>query len=145
LEAFGQNFDVEKYQQQGIEDGWYSPEGGTTVANFGDLLEENGVEVTHYDSGATIKDMAAELEQGHGVLVAVDTGRIWDDPEPGGHALVVTGIHVGPDGVPTEVICNDSGRPDGKVIAYSFEDFKASWEQYDNYMVATKDPIPNMH
>jgi len=143
LDAFGQDFDIDKYKREGMEGGWYGPDSGTTVGNFGDLLEANGVEVRRYDSGATFQDMTAELEQGHGVLVAVDTGRIWDD-EGGGHALVVTGIRVGPDGVPTEIICNDSGRPDGKAVAYSFEDFKASWQQYDNYMVATKNPVPSI-
>lgn len=140
LEAFGQEFDLDRYQQQGIEAGWYSPDGGTNAANFGDLLEQNGVPITRYDEGSTFQDVATELEAGHGVLVPVDCLPLWG--QSGGHALCVTGLEVGPDGVPTAVICNDSGRPDGQKIAYPFEDFKAAWEPFNGMMVATKDPLP---
>ena len=138
LEANGQPFDIERYRQQGMDGGWYNPDEGTYIDKFGYLLEDNGVPVTCYDH-ATMEDMAQELEQGHGVVVGVDTWPIWG--EPGGHALWITGMEVGADGVPTQIICNDSGREDGCRIAYPYEDFKIAWDSLDNVMVATKNPL----
>jgi len=138
LEADGQLFDVVKYEQQGIEGGWYVPGEGTYMDHFGDLLEENGAAVTRYES-ATIQDMANELDRGHGVVVAVDCLPIWG--EPGGHALWITGIEVGSNGTPTSVICNDSGREDGQQIAYPYEAFKLAWDSYGDTIVATKDQL----
>lgn len=141
LEADGQAFDIEKYREQGEEGGWYTPDDGTYVNHFGDMLEENGVEVTRYE-GATIQDMANELDQGHGVVVAVDCLPIWG--EYGGHALWVTGMEVGEDSVPESVICNDSGRPDGQEISYPYGDFKSAWDMYGNIMVATQDKLASL-
>lgn len=139
LEADGQDFDIDKYREQGIDGGWYTPEEGTYLDGFGDLLEENGVAVNRYEDGATIQDMANEMDQGHGVVVAVDCLPIWG--QPGGHALWVTGMDVGNDGVPTGIICNDSGREDGQQINYGYEDFKLAWDMYGNIMVATQEPL----
>lgn len=138
LEADGHDFDLEKYRDQGLEGGWYTPEDGTYLDHMGDLLEENGVSITRYDS-ASIQNMASELDQRHGVVVAADCLPIWG--EPGGHALWVTGIEVGSDGVPVSVTCNDSGRPDGEAISYPFDDFKQAWGYFGNTMVATTDSI----
>lgn len=138
LEAEGQTFDLEKFRDQGVEGGWYSPEAGTYLDHMGDLLEENGVSITCYNS-ASIQDMAGELEQGHGVVAAVDCLPIWG--EPGGHALWVTGIDVGSDGVPVSVTCNDLGRQDGEALSYPFEDFKDAWASFGNTMVATTNSI----
>jgi hypothetical protein len=138
LEAMGQDFDLDTYRQQGIDGGWYSPDSGTYPDDIGKLLEENGVPTTRYED-ATIQDMANELNDGHGVAVAVDCLPIWG--EPGGHALWVTGLEVGQDGVPTDVICNDSGQPEGAGIAYPFDSFMQAWAGYDNLMVATQQPL----
>lgn len=141
LEADGQTFDIEKFRQQGMDGGWYTPQEGTYINHFGDLMEENGVEVTRYES-ASFQDMANELDQGHGVVVAVDCLPLWG--QWGGHALWVTGMEVGEDGTPVSVICNDSGRPDGQEIAYPYEDFKMAWESYGNVMVATQDKLASL-
>jgi hypothetical protein len=141
LEAEGQPFDIVIFEQQGQEGGWFDPEYGTYVNHFGDLLDENGVPVTRYE-GASIYDLAYELEQGHGVVVAVDTLPIWG--EEAGHALWVTGIEVGPDGKPTSVICNDSGREDGRRIAYPYENFMQAWNMYGNIAVATKNQLSGL-
>jgi len=138
LEAKGQDFDLEKYREQGVGGGWYTPEDGTYLDHLGDLLEENGVSIARYDS-ASIQDMASELDQGHGVVAPVDCLPIWG--EPGGHALWVTGIEVGSDGIPVSITCNDPGRPDGEAISYEFEDFKQAWGLFGNIMVATTDSI----
>lgn len=141
LEAFGQDFDLEKYKQQGMDEGWYDPEDGTLIPNIGDLIEANGVAVNKID-GASVQDLAQSLEQGKGVVVVVDTEPLWG--EPGGHALQVTGMDVGDDGNPVNALCNDSGREDGQCFAYPFEDFKQAWGMMNNFMVATRDPIPGL-
>jgi hypothetical protein len=138
LEAEGQPFDIDKYEQQGVDGGWFDPQEGTYIDHFGDLLEENGVPVTRYE-GASIQDLAQELEQGHGVVVAVDCDPIWG--EPGGHALWVTGIEVGGDGTPTSVFCNDSGREDGQEIAYPYDNFQQAWDRFGNIMTSTMNPL----
>lgn len=138
MEADGVSFDIDRYREQGMEEGWYSPEGGTYVDHFGDLMEENGVPVTRYE-GASIHDMANELEKGHGVVVAVDCEPLWG--EPGGHALWVTGMEVGEDGVPVSIVTNDSGRPDGEAIHYPYQSFMDAWSMYGNIMVATRDRL----
>ncbi len=139
LEASGQTFDIQKYREQGLEGGWYSPEDGTYFSSFGDLWEANDLEVTRYEKDATIQDIADELDQNHGVVVGVDTEPIWG--EPGGHALWVTGLEIGSDGAPTNVICNDSGRPDGQQHPYPLDHFMTAWNSCNNIMVATQSPL----
>ena len=138
LEADGQTFDLERYKQQGQDGGWYNPDDGTYVDSFGELWKENDMPANRYDN-ATIQDMAGELDQGHGVVVAVDVEPLWGTP--GGHALWVTGMEVGDNGVPTNIICNDSGRDDGSSFQYPYESFKEAWGIQNNLMVATQNPI----
>lgn len=139
LEAAGQEFDIEKFQQQGIDGGWYDPVDGTDLDHMGDLLLENGIPAT-YTEGASVDDLADALKDGRGVVVAVDCLPIWG--EPGGHALWITGIEVDEEGNPTNIICNDSGRDDGQRIAYPLEDFQQSWDWFGNRMVMTNSPLP---
>jgi hypothetical protein len=134
LDAEGQPMDIQKYEQQGIDGGWYTPEEGTFIPAFGELLNENGVPANLYE-GANIQDLAGELAEGRGVVAAVDTQYLWG--QPGGHALWVTGMEVGPDGVPTSVICNDSGREDGQACSYPLDQFLPAWSLYGNIMVST--------
>lgn len=138
LEAMGQEFDIEKYRQEGQEDGWYVPGEGTYLQNIGDLLENHGVPVNRYE-GATSDDLVNEVAQGHGVVAAIDTEPLWG--EPGGHAVWVTGVELGPDGKPASVICNDSGRPDGQKIAYPYDSFMEAWSRTNYTMVATREPL----
>lgn len=141
LEADGKSFDIDKYREQAISDGSYDPEEGTYINRFGDLLESNGTEVNRYEN-ATIQDMASELDQGHGVVVAVDCEPIWG--EPGGHALWITGMEVGDDGVPISIISNDSGREDGQSIKYPFDNFMDAWGSYGNVMVSTVEGLQEL-
>jgi len=139
LEADNQPFDIDQYREQGTDEGWYTPEDGTYLDGLGRLMEKNGVDVTRYDTGATLDDLANELEQGHGVVVAVDTELLWG--QSGGHAIWVTGLEVSADDIPVEVVCNDPGRPDGQGIHYPFEAFQASWDALGNVTVATAKPL----
>lgn len=139
LEAMGHEFDIEKYRQEGQEGGWYVPGEGTYLQNIGDLLEKHGVPVNRYEY-ASADDLVNEVGQGHGVVAAIDTEPLWG--EPGGHAVWVTGIEMGPDGKPAAVICNDSGRPDGQRIAYPYDSFMEAWSRTNNTLVATREPLP---
>ena len=138
LEAEGQEFDIEHYRSEGLEEGWYDPQLGTYVVNFGDLMEDHGIPVNRYDN-ASMEDLSSALDAGKGIITAVDCLPIWG--EPGGHALWVTGMEVDAQGVPTQVICNNSGREDGQGIAYPADDFLQAWSMYGNHMVTTQDRI----
>jgi hypothetical protein len=50
-------------------------------------------------------------------------------------------MEVNSDGNPASVICNDSGRPDGRSIAYPADQFAQAWALQSNYMVATRSPL----
>jgi hypothetical protein len=141
LEADGKDFDITKYRQQGMDEGWYYPGQGTDTGHFGDLLEDNGMAVDQFEN-ASFQDMANALSDRKGVLVAVDCEPIWG--QPGGHALWVTGMEVTDDGTPVSVICNDSGRPDGREVAYPFSDFAEAWSNYGNMMVTTQQPLGSL-
>ena len=86
-----------------IQDGecQFSPDdiagsGGTTVADQVHILNDFGVPA-HAESGQSLEQLAANVEQGHGVIIEANAGVLWDDPsyvENGGanHAVTVTGV-----------------------------------------------------
>lgn len=138
LEANGKGFDIENYRNQAIADRSYTPEDGMNPAAVGDLLEQNGVEINRYEV-ASFQDMERELQMGNGVITIVE-----DEPlsgYKGGHALWVTGMEIGKDGIPVNIITNDSGVPDGRAIKYPYEDFKKAWLEKHNSMITTKEPL----
>lgn len=138
LEANGKPFDIQMFREQGVSDGWYHPDEGTDANAIGTLLEENGVPVEKLEQ-AGFEDLAQALNDGKGVVAPVDVEPIWG--EPGGHALWVTGIDVDQTGKPNSVICNDSGREDGKGIAYPIDQFAEAWAAAGNRLVITKNPL----
>lgn len=128
------------------EKGWYTPGGGTSPADVGNLLEEHGINVNRYVY-ASIDDIAAELAKGNQIIVGVDSGELW---KPGiyesfedflgkgaDHALIVSGINVNPITGEREVTLTDPGT--GEVAhTYTLEEFEDAWDDSDNFMVVTQ-------
>jgi hypothetical protein len=152
--AFGREFDVERERKAAADAGEYDGS-GTSREAMGHVWERNGLAVERYatdpeqppeaQSDAAWTEMARRLDEGKAVVVAVDTGPIWENWEHAadrrGHALWVTGIKELPEGS-YGVVCNDSGRPDGKGMVYPAEDFERAWRGYEYQMVSTREAIP---
>jgi hypothetical protein len=103
-----------------------------------------------------------ELQNGHGVIVGVNSGELWDTGLLGelknflieafgldssafigaDHAVTVTGIDVSDPGNPM-VILNDSGDPYGAGASYPLDKFMDAWEHSDFYYTATDVAIPD--
>lgn len=138
LEASGVPFDFDLFVKQGMQDSSYDPNKGTTASEVGNILEKNGLETDRYQ-GASIQDLALEVGNQKGVIVAVDCEPLWGVQD--GHALWVTGIEVDSDGKPINIIANDTGKEDGQAIKYPYQDFMDAWSGFGNLMVVTKDPL----
>jgi len=152
LEQFtGMHLDETALVQEAADAGWYSPGGGTSLQDVGNLLESHGIPVNRYE-GATIFHLANELAQGHKVIVGVDSGELWgQNPvlesiedklgiSGADHAVVVSGIDTSdPDHV--QVIVSDPGTGEA-AASYPMDQFVDAWRDSDCFMVATQDPAP---
>jgi hypothetical protein len=150
-EMTGKDFTEEELAQQAIDNGWYTPGGGTPMECVGNLLEANGIEIEkEYD--CTLDDISQKLADGENVIVGIDADETWDPggidsdqvlsnvsgmPEQGSnHAVQVIGVDYSDPDNPV-VILNDPGTPDGQGIRVDADDFMAAWEDSDNFMVST--------
>lgn len=146
LESHDIDVSEDELVQESMDKGWYEPGSGTAPENVGNLLEEHGVGVNRFEH-ATLDDIAAELAQGHQVIVGVDSGELWN---PGAyesfedfingvgadHALIVSGINVNPLTGEREVVLTDPGT--GEVAhTYTAEQFEDAWDDSDNFMMTT--------
>lgn len=116
--------------------GWYSPGEGTTAYNIGNVLAECGLTV-HRDYGNTIDDIAKCLENGGGVVVAVDVYELYDIDVPGegaNHAIQVVGVDKSDPENPM-VIINDSSMQNGGGLMIPIDSFMDAWEDSDFLMV----------
>lgn len=88
--------------------------GGTTADGRATLLTEFGLP-SHVEQGQSLEDLAADVEQGHGVIITANAGYLWNDAnhvEDGGgnHAVTVTGVARDPEtGAVQGFYMNDSG------------------------------------
>ena len=110
---------------------------------------------------ADITDLARELQQGHGIIVGVNSGELWSQGilaelrswlienlgldnaafTQADHAVVVTGMDFSDPGNPL-VILNDSGMPDGAGAAYPLDRFMDAWENSGFFYTATDVSLP---
>lgn len=138
--------------------GWYQPGMGTDPSEIGNLMDLSGIS-NHSVMGATIEQLALELQNGHGVIVGVNADELWDEGilndikqffldafgldniNPANHAVVVTGIDLSNPNNPM-VIINDSGTPNGAAVKYPLDQFTDAWENSGFYYTATDVPIP---
>jgi hypothetical protein len=148
---YGIDFDEDALFQEAYSKGYCSANGGTPLDCLGKLLEDKGIEVER-QQGGTLEDINQQLQQGHHVIVALDSDEIWypdnaDDDNrlddsygiPGqdaNHAVKVIGIDNSDSNNPM-VILNDSGTPNGQGSKIPAKDFLNAWEDSNNYMVST--------
>ncbi|MDJ0899709.1 MAG: hypothetical protein QNJ55_12950 [Xenococcus sp. MO_188.B8] len=150
LRDFGLNVPEDVLVNQAMEQGWYTPGGGTNPHEVGNLLELHGVQVNRYER-ANIFTLTSELAKGNRVIIGVDSGELWNKGfseeledqmgiQGADHALIVSGIDTSdPDDV--KVILTDPGSGD---IAkeYPMEQFIDAWKDSNCFMVATVEPAP---
>jgi hypothetical protein len=77
-----------------------SESGGTQPSQDARILTEYGVP-SRVESGQTLAQLAAQVEQGHGVIIGVNCGVLWQAPEAVGdgsvnHAVTATGVALDP-------------------------------------------------
>jgi hypothetical protein len=152
LDDFGKSqgidFTEEQLTQIAYDNGWYTPNSGTSMADMGKLLEAYGIPVER-TTGASLDDLASRLDSGEKVMVAVDSDEIWSQGQdvtldeysesiPGqdaNHAVQVVGIDY--SGSEPMVILNDPGHPEGQGMRVPADEFVNAWNDSGNYMVAT--------
>src|SRR6185437_3207016 len=70
--------------------------GGTSPEGIAEILTRYGIPASaHY--GDSLEELAANLEQGRSVIIGVNAGVLWDDPNsdsggPANHGITVTGV-----------------------------------------------------
>jgi hypothetical protein len=121
--------------------------GGTTAEWQAEILTRHGIPASA-SRGGSLEDLAANIEQGRGVIAEVDAGVIWDEPsfsnwlgQPN-HAIAVTGVARDPmTGDIRGFFINDSGT--GK--AAQFVDasvMNEAWVQAGGEQVVTAEDRP---
>lgn len=146
-----QDFGIEVSEDELIEiaeqNGWFSD--GTSAEHVGNLLDYYGVETQRFNNG-NVFSLANELAQGHRVMVAVDSGELW---EPGwgenledfftqqpDHAVIVAGLDTtDPENITIQLM--DPGTGD-IAASYQLEQFMDSWQDAGFQMVTTMEPAP---
>lgn len=136
------------YQEGTGFDGW----SGMTTEHMALLMEELGIPA-EIQTDAELVDLAQHLEEGHEILVTVDSSEVVavddgtgsvlfpeDDDTDGGqgsdHALTVAGIDTD-RGV---VLLNNPGIPDGELYAVPLEDFEDAWADSGHTMIVATHP-----
>lgn len=149
LEDFGINYTEAELVKFSAENGWYCGD-GTAMGDIGRILDAANIPCTSR-MDANIFDLANELQQGHKVIVGVDSGELWkedslltrfkewledffgkDVPD---HALIVAGIDVSDPTNPL-VLVTDPGTGE-KERAYPMSEFMDAWKDSQCFMCST--------
>jgi hypothetical protein len=86
-----------------------------------EILRDYGVSA-HIEQGQSLQDLATNIEQGHGVIIGVNAGYLWNDAQAlengqSNHAVVVTGVARDPNTSEIQgFYVNDSG--DGQAAKF---------------------------
>jgi len=143
LHMFGVNVSEAQLTYEAASHGWLT-EGGTSMEHLSSLLEMHGVPC-HMNATGSVDALISELARGHKVIIALDSGEMWntDFPfedffSPGGadHAVVLTGLDMSDPSHP-KVFINDPGDPEGAGKAYPLEQFLDAWADSGCLYVAT--------
>ena len=113
--------------------------GGTHPEGRKNILKDHGVSSSLEPQ--TMDGIGDAVSDGRGVIVSLDAGKFYGDPNlvGQGHAVVVTGVVKDANGNITEVIVNDTGTGDcGK--HYPADDFEKALRK-DREMNVTKNPV----
>ncbi len=114
---------------------------GTDAEAAKTMLEHFGVPAD-VERGADMDTLRDYLDEGRGVIVAVDAQEVWyradDDAVDGrpdaNHALVITGI----DDTRGVVTLNDPGNPTGAGYEMSIQAFEDAWADSGSELVVTE-------
>ena len=132
-------YDEQQLLDNALRNGWLK-ENGTALHNVGRHLEQAGLSVVQrYD--CQLQDIAAALEQGHDVIVAVDGGELLGNApieriedallgEMPDHTVVVIACDMHAQTI-TLFDPNSSHQQD----QYSFTQFANAWSDSRNYLV----------
>lgn len=149
LNEFGVPVTEDQLVQYSADHGWYQGD-GTKLEDIGKLLVDAGIPCTQTPS-ANVYDLANELAQGHKVIVAVDSGELWDNGildwlkdiflgDTPDHALIVAGIDMTDPNNPMVILTDPgTGQP---AQPYPLDQFMDAWSDSQNYMVSTDIPTP---
>ena len=127
-----------------MDRGWYQD--GTAPQDVGKILEEYGIDC-HQTHGNSLEDLALEIDQGHGVIVGVESDVLWYGDIGMGradHAICVTGYERTEDGRIAGVYVNDSGTPDGAARYYDADQFSTAFVDAGGMVVATDKQAPGL-
>lgn len=120
--------------------------GGTSPGDQAKILSDHGVPA-HVETGKTLDDLAANIEQGKSVIPEVNAGELWQDANYLGdgsynHAVVATGVARDPASNEIQgFFINDSGpNQSGRFVDSKL--MKAAWEDKGGIMVVTDKPRP---
>lgn len=147
-ELTGKEFNEDELMHIAEERGWYTPGGGTTIDNVGNLLEYYGIDVER--GSGTIESLQTALANGDKVIVGLDSDEIWSNgiettndqidsvmgipDNDANHAVEVIGIDNSDPQHPM-VILNDPGHPGGQGSMIAMELFRQSWADSGNFMM----------
>jgi hypothetical protein len=157
----GDDLSLENANYISASHGWWHPGMGTDPGEIGNLMDMYNIP-NHTVMGANIHDLAVELQNGHGVIVGVNSSELWDkglwneikqffcdafgldtaEFNPADHAVVITGMDLSDPDHP-KVIINDSGVPGGAAVPYPLDKFVDAWQNSGFYYTATDMPIPD--
>ncbi len=149
LNDFGIAVTEDQLVEYSARQGWYSGE-GTQMQDVGKLLADAGIPCTQ-TVDANVYDLANELAQGHKVIIAVDSGELWDNGildwlkdifigDTPDHALIVSGIDMSDPNNPM-VVLTDPGTGQA-AQPYPLDQFMDAWGDSQNFMVSTNLPTP---
>lgn len=152
LNEFGVPVTEDQLVQYSMEHGWYTGDGsGTQMGDIGKLLTDAGIPCTQTQN-ANVYDLVDALQQGHKVIVGVDSSELWDDNpitswlkdtfqgDTPDHALIVAGIDNSDPNNPM-VILTDPGTGQA-VEPYPLDQFMDAWSDSQHFMVSTDVPTP---
>lgn len=122
-------------QKMGLQ---FDPSHGMTMDEGLAVLEYLGVDA-EVENGLSLADLETYLDEGRSLILGVDSGDIWGEPDPAGttgdadHALVITAI----DQDRGYVVLSDPGSPDGNQETVPLADFVEAWSGSDNSAIVT--------
>ena len=132
LKQCGIECSVEELLEVAKENHWIR-RAGTPLNCIGNLVEHQGIKVARRLK-ASIEDIKEVLEKGCGVIVAVDSDKLYperpDEEDATNHAIVVTGMKE------DAVTIYDPGNVTEIDIKLSL--FMSAWKESHCYMVSTK-------
>lgn len=139
LNRFGIAYDDERLLQEAVARGWQQEE-GTALHNVGRHLEAKGLGVER-KFRATMADLSKVLDEGAGVIVAVDGGELLGDRSQEvledllvGELLDHTVVVLGYDRAEGVVTIFDPNSPNAE-DRYPEDQFEDAWNDSKNYMV----------